>query len=68
MLRQSLKKRNFAKKLRMLKSPTKETNPRVPYLALPPELGNEDRRDIHQRRLGSYPSCPCWTWEDTRRA
>ena len=49
------------------KSRVKGLNPRVPHLALPFELGSEDHHAISQRRLGSRPSCPYWTWEDTIR-
>ena len=50
------------------KSRVKGPKPRAPYLVLPLGLGSEDRHAIHQRRLGSHLSYPCWTWEDTRGA
>ena len=39
-------KRNKAKRS---KAPTKGTNPRVPHLDLPPELGSEDHHATPQR-------------------
>ena len=55
-------------KAKRTKSRANGPNPRVPHLALPPELGNEDHRAIPQRRSSSRPSCLFWTWEDTIRA
>ena len=57
-------KRNIkgkSSKAEKTKSCVKGPNPKVPHLALPPELGSEDRRAILQKQLSSCPSCPCWT-------
>ena len=48
-------------KAKKAKSLVEGPNPRVPYLARPPELGSEDRRANPWRRSGNHPSSPCWT-------
>ena len=45
-------------KAKRAKFPTEGPNPRVPHLALPPELGNEDRCATPRRQSGNHPSGP----------
>ena len=55
-------------KAKRTKSRAKGPKLKVPHLALPPELGSEDRCAIPLRRLSSHPLCPCWTWEEMIQA
>ena len=49
-------KRNKAKRAKSL---AKGPNPRVPHLALLPELGSEDRHATPRKQSSSYPLCLC---------
>ena len=53
----------IAKLMPMLKKKGKgRPKPKVPHLALPPELDCEDRHAIHLRLSGSHPSYLYWIW------
>ena len=48
-------------KAKKAKSLVEGPNPKVPHLALPLELGSEDRRANPRRRSGNHPLSPYWT-------
>ena len=48
-------------KAKRAKSLVEGPNPRIPHLALPPELGSENRRANPRKQSGNHPLSRCWT-------